>query len=786
MKVNNIQSIFQPLMYHWTFLFIWLSWALYQWFHLSGVGLIILLTLTVRLWTLPIPFRKGWIILISIFLLLVGVDTYREKQIPSVLPSNIEGVLRTDPFDLVVDETDIKGVGLLYLPKEKPLKVRFYMTLDQKEPWLEDIHYVRVTGEITRPNKARNFYVFDYRNYLKTQRIYWQLDVEEQSFVSFNGSTKDHWDRLKVRLLRPLLQVEDNLWLGWMKKLLFNMNSTYYTQFQEDLSYLGIVHFFAISGFHIQYFSKYVRYLLLRMGVEIRRAEQLMVFIFVIYGWLIGWPIGAMRAIGGLIVSTFFSSKIIPLSKKDRLGLVGIGSLMLNIRMVSSLGFLLSFLMTYLILFYQQQLNKRIKPTPSWLSTIEMTAMCLFFSWPILLHHYFEWHPYQLILIILIAYIFEWVWMPLMVITCMSYYILPMNVLQWTTLMSHNLNYYWVLSLDWLRMYFKPLIIGRQGLLYYVGLFLIAGIWLYLLQYSRKKAYRFYLPCLCLWIFVLPHIRWSSQLTVLDVGQGDALLYQPAWSKEHWLIDTGGRLNWKALNEGGENEPKISLTHQQKVLVPALKALGAHRLTGVVVTHADIDHMGNLYQLDRHLPIERVFYSQHASQDDFFNQVLKTLDPKTQLITLNNSDQLSTSSFSLFQLEYGGNYMQMEDNDASLLAYFQMGPYGFLNMGDLSSDYERFLIEQYPHLNVTGLKLGHHGSQTSTSEAFLKHYQPLAAYISAGVNNRYNHPHQEVLTKLHHEKILYWSTIEHGAIRWRYSWIGGLKIDYALDETSTN
>lgn len=776
----KVQTLARQMLYHWTFLFVWLSWATYQWFHWSALGLIILLGLTVRLWTLPRPFKKVWFVLSCVFIVLWSIDAYKERQVPTLLEESTSGVLRTNPLDLMVEETTVKGEGTLYLTDQKPIKIRFYATLDEAKDLLKDIHYLKVNGEISKPNRARNFYVFDYRAYLKTQRIYWQMNVEEIELIDPPATFKDRIDRLKIFILKPLLKVQDNVWIGWMKKLLFNMNSTYYTQFQDDLSYLGIVHFFAISGFHIQYFSKYVRYGLLRMGMSIEMTQWVIVLIFVIYGWLIRWPVGAMRAIGSLILRASIKPNFIPLSQKDRLAIVGISTLASNIRLVSSLGFLLSFLMTYLILFYQQQLMKRSKPIPSWLITIEMTAMCLFFSWPILLHHHFEWHPYQLFLIIIIACLFEWVWMPVMVFTCGAFYLFPEFVLKWTTFSSFYLTDYWQESLTWLRSYFQPLIIGRQGNSYYFGLFVLASIWLHFIGQSRKKAYSFYLPCLWVWIFLLPHLRWSSQLTVLDVGQGDALLYQPAWSTRHWLIDTGGRLNWKALQQPELKEPQISLTHQQKVLIPALKALGVHRLTGVVVTHADLDHMGNLYQLDQYIPIESVFYTTHASQDSFFNEVLNTLNIKIQHVILNNGERFSVKNLSLLHLKYAANYMTMEDNDTSLLVYIQMGPYGFLNMGDLSLEYERLLINQYPHLKVDGLKLGHHGSKTSTSEEFLKHYQPAIAYISAGVNNRYHHPHPEVILRLKEHHIPSVATIQRGAIQWRYSFLGGLKIKYAL------
>lgn len=777
----SFNQVMRQMTYHWTFLFLWLSWGTYQWFHFSYLGAIVLILLTLRLWTLSFLFRKVWLVFTLIFSLLWVIDHWIENQQPILNEGKIEGILRTNPSNLIVtEEGRIKGEGILYLSREDSINVRFYMTANGSNRLLNDVCYLKIQGKLERPAKARNFYTFDYLNYLKTQRIYWQLNIEEGRLVSFPLNFKDQKDRLKVAFLRPLLMAEDNLWTGWMKKLLFNMNSSYYTQFQEDLSYLGLLHLFAISGFHIQYFSKHLRYLFLRIGISVEYVQPLIMTILIIYGWLIGWPVGAMRAIGGLILTVSCRPWLQWMSPKDRLGIVGISILILNIRLVSSLGFLLSFLMSYLVLFYQQQLTKRIKSTPHWLIRLEMTAMCLFFSWPILLYHYFEWHPYQLLFIPILASLFEYLWMPLMALTGIGYYFIPNSILKWSGWMSNYLESSWTVHVAFLKTYFKPWIIGRQSGFYYIILFLLAALWLYLLQFSRRKAYSLYLPCLCLCILGFPYFRWTSQLTILDVGQGDALLYQPAGTTEHWLIDTGGRLNWNSLQNSQSKEVPISLAHQQKVLIPALKALGVQHLTGVVVTHSDIDHMGNLYQLDQIIPIQTVIYSKHASQDHLFNQILQTLDPGTKMIVLNDGENYKRGSLTVFQLNYGANYLGLEDNDASLLAYIEVGPYRLLNMGDLSSNYEQLLVKQYPHLNVTGLKLGHHGSQTSSSQSFLEYYQPQVAYISAGVNNRYNHPHQEVLNLLESLNIPYRSTTQCGAIQWTYSPLRGLRVNYAI------
>ncbi len=92
----------------------------------------------------------------------------------------------------------------------------------------------------------------------------------------------------------------------------------------------------------------------------------------------------------------------------------------------------------------------------------------------------------------------------------------------------------------------------------------------------------------------------------------------------------------------------------------------------------------------------------------------------------------------------------------------------FLFTGDLEEEGEVRLQEEYPHLEVDVLKVGHHGSKTSSKEAFLEAINPKLALISAGKNNRYKHPNQETLQQFAARGIKIYRTDQQGAIRLLY------------------
>lgn len=103
----------------------------------------------------------------------------------------------------------------------------------------------------------------------------------------------------------------------------------------------------------------------------------------------------------------------------------------------------------------------------------------------------------------------------------------------------------------------------------------------------------------------------------------------------------------------------------------------------------------------------------------------------------------------------------------------QFGRRSFIFTGDLDQQGERNVIKKYPQLRADIIKLGHHGSKTSSDPKFLKQLQPKLGIISAGRKNRYGHPNQETLTTLKKLQIQAWSTQNRGMIKFTYNQQGG-------------
>lgn len=245
------------------------------------------------------------------------------------------------------------------------------------------------------------------------------------------------------------------------------------------------------------------------------------------------------------------------------------------------------------------------------------------------------------------------------------------------------------------------------------------------ISYQKKKDICI-LVCLFLFTQLYPYINPFGEILIIDVGQGDSALITLPFHQGAMLIDVAG--NQK------KNIP-------QDIIYPILRKKGIHKLDYVVITHDDFDHSGGLSQLEELIEIEEVIVE------------------KREKIILGNVE------FAMLLPD-----LKWEDkNENSLLLFSELYGMNVLFMGDAGIEVEKEILKRYPLLQVDLLKVGHHGSKTSSSLPFLHEIQPQLGLISAGRNNFYGHPHQEVLNALKQENIHTLCTAEHGAIQIKFS-----------------
>ena len=188
----------------------------------------------------------------------------------------------------------------------------------------------------------------------------------------------------------------------------------------------------------------------------------------------------------------------------------------------------------------------------------------------------------------------------------------------------------------------------------------------------------------------------------------------------------------------------------ERVVVPALGALGIARLDLVVASHADLDHAGGLPAVLRAVPVRRLWLPPGGRTDAGFATLVATARARGVALEERAAEDppLALGELRVETLWPPRAGPRSSRNDASLVLRVVVGERAVLLPGDLEQASERALLGTGAVLRADVLKLGHHGSRTSSSAAFLRAVSPALAIVSAPLHGRFGMPHREVVERL--------------------------------------
>lgn len=231
-------------------------------------------------------------------------------------------------------------------------------------------------------------------------------------------------------------------------------------------------------------------------------------------------------------------------------------------------------------------------------------------------------------------------------------------------------------------------------------------------------------------------------VTYLDVGQGDAALLECAG--EYMLID------------GGE-------TSASSTMYTVLKNKGIDYIDTLVITHAHSDHAGGIAGALNYAKVGTAFCPVTEYDSKAFGNVVKYLGEQGVSITVPEAGE--TFTLGSAQVTILGPLMEYEEtNDTSIVLRVDYGETSFLFTGDMEQPAEKDLINTGSYLEADVLKVGHHGSSTSTGYQFLREVAPSYAVISCGEGNSYGHPHDETMSKFRDADVTVYRTDLQGDI----------------------
>ncbi|WP_345940187.1 DNA internalization-related competence protein ComEC/Rec2 [Staphylococcus chromogenes] len=268
------------------------------------------------------------------------------------------------------------------------------------------------------------------------------------------------------------------------------------------------------------------------------------------------------------------------------------------------------------------------------------------------------------------------------------------------------------------------------------------------------KKYRYYLIFTVIAIFfsIVFKPSFTDEMILIDVGQGDAILFKSRTHKT-LLIDTGGQLP--------HLKQRSNFNITERKLYPTLKSKGITQIDYLLITHDHADHMGELKELADKVTIKNIIINPHHFNRDLLHEVIDIT--KSEQAILHSAFELKTLKLDEFQFQFLNATIKNSENpnEHSIITLANIYNNRILLMGDATVANEDLLRQKYniPKINI--LKVGHHGSKTSTSENFLATIRPEIALISSGKNNMYRLPHPEILERLSKQDIATYNTAEN-------------------------
>lgn len=237
------------------------------------------------------------------------------------------------------------------------------------------------------------------------------------------------------------------------------------------------------------------------------------------------------------------------------------------------------------------------------------------------------------------------------------------------------------------------------------------------------------------------YLQTSAEVHFIDTGNSDSIL----------ISDNGKYM----IIDGADN-------NDEEMLVDYIRNLNIKKIDYVVLTHPDADHSGGLDAIIEHFDIGQVFIGNGSSNSKTYNDFLdaainKNLEPSVPLV--GSTFQLGEGTFTFYNQK--SHYEDVNDN--SLITLYTCGNTKFLFTGDAGKEVEEKLpLSEIGKVDV--LKVGHHGSKTSSSDVFIRAVSPVYSIICAGRDNKYGHPHQVTLDTLEKYGSLIYRTDIHGTI----------------------
>ncbi len=634
---------------------------------------------------------------------------------------------------------------------------------------------LKILGKIESPPGERNPGDFNYRKFLAAQGIYGLMTIRSEWYViplprKRNFSIPAIAAQVKAKIAGQIEKLYSGDVAALMKGLLIGERSEISYRIRDSFARSGVIHALAISGLHVGYILLIFWSLLGVFRVPRRQQYLIIILGLIAYNLIVGFKPPIVRA--SLMAGIFLLGKWLqrPIDIWNVISAAALIILLVHPQDLFQASFQLSFAAVIAIVYGYQKLKILFEKSALFrkltagkfgnsIGALFLVSLSAQLGTLPLTVYYFHRVPLIAVLMNLIviplvgaviAYgfaslIFSFLIFPLGDIFACANTFFAKILLSLTDVAG---NFRWA-SAEIFVSNFQV-----------IALFYIL-LWLFL-NINKKQVAKvavflvLILANIFLWGSVLSNENWLY-VTFLDVGQGDAIFIQFPDGKT-MLIDGGPQ---------SENFDAADF-----FILPFLKRKHIRRLDTIVLTHADNDHIGGLPEILRHIDVRRVVDNGIYHDSDVCRVYKYLLDSLgVEHVAVRKPMVLdSTGAYCLFALQPMKDFFRMNPDDVnnnSVVLKLIYGERKFLFTGDIEGEAEQALIRYGDFLGADVLKIAHHGSNTSSSEEFVRSVKPEFAVISVSKMNRFGFPADEVIERLVSMKIKIARTDYSGAVIFR-------------------
>ncbi|WP_270179349.1 DNA internalization-related competence protein ComEC/Rec2 [Alkalihalobacillus sp. CinArs1] len=706
---------------------------------------------------------------LSIFVLLTfisfytyaGVSDARNNTHLSGKESSIMGNVHSIPT--------IDGSKLSFEYKtisNEKLMVVYYISSKREKENLKSLKVgssCTLSGALEAPLAPGVSSQFNYKKHLQHQHIHWIYELDQ--FPQCNPSPKSLgtlFQNIRQEILVDIEKHYPDELKGISASLLIGERGLMDPDVEKAYRELGLSHVLAVSGLHVGIVCGLVFWVLIRIGFTRERVYELLFFLCPIYMVIAGAAPSVVRAsIMMMFISMILRMKRSP-NPLDAISSACVLLLIYDPFVVYHIGFQLSFLITFALIISSKSIFHRYQTPFTQLFIVSLLAQVV--SLPLILFHFYEISLLSLPLNILYVPVISVVILPavfglaiLRLFHLTSIFQVCSAVLSFFVEIIHRV-------FVWLNQFNFSLIFGSPPMIVLILVFI--STYLVLLIWEKKTVIKGMIAWVSVIfvIYMLPYMNPYGTVAFLDVGQGDCIIITLPFQRQTIVIDTGGTPVF------GEKErweqPQSQFDVGADIVVPYLKSKGIRSIDLLLLTHGDFDHVGGTIAILNEISVKHIMLDRSDEQTNTEKEIMQLANKKGSKM-LKASEELKWNSggafFSIVQA-----LQVKEENDGSIVLYAELGKYRWLFLGDIEEVGEKELLSSNDNIKADILKVGHHGSDSSSSEELIRGVDPKIAVVSAGKDNRYGHPHPDVIARFKELGVKMMRTDESGTITYKF------------------